>query len=126
MNMPTPNPNLLTIFAGDDVVSQLVQLLKNGQPVDLTGVTEIEMDFALDPNLSPSLALYAAKKSTGQIVISGNAVLGTFALSILGVNTAKFLSNCFNVDVDVVVTDVSGKMQTYRISNGLSVLQRNT
>ena len=119
-----PPPNVLTIFIGDDVTSQLIALTKNGSPVDLTGSLEIEIDFANDPSNNPNL-VFAAKLTTGQISISSpvNPVLGHLGLSLTSAETALFqaidLSN-----LDVIVTNPSGLKQTYRIYNGLSVVLR--
>lgn len=117
-----PQPAVLTIYQGDDVVAQPIYITKNGQPVDLTGVTEVSITFANDPSNNP--LTYLAKLTTGQIVITSPAILGHVTLSLDSAVTALFAQTDLS-NVSVVVTDAAGKLQTYQITNGLSVFTRS-
>lgn len=119
-------PPILTIYIGDDVVSQPIAILKNSQPLDLTGVLEIEIDFANDPiNVPPKPTFYPAKMTTSQIAVQGNPILGIIALTLAAADTA-FFNAVSASDFDVIVTNSSGNIQTYRATNSLNIVQRNT
>lgn len=132
-NQAIPQPpcdctDILTIYIGDDVINQPFAILQNGLPVDLTGVQEIQINFPNDPESVPFLAgnpTYFAKLTTNQISVLGDPKLGQGLLSLANANTQYFLSQVL-VNCDIIVTNAAGKIQTYRVFNGLSVVQRGT
>lgn len=119
---------IFTIYIGDDVILQPFQVLRNGIAVDLTGVTEIEIDFVNDPASAAAQAgnpIYKALLSTSQIALNADPKLGMGTLTIPNAATTSFkafqLTNC-----DIIVTGATGKIQTYRVFNGLSIVNRGT
>jgi len=116
------NPTLpfFSIYIGNDV-SQLVQIQLNSLPVDLTSASEISCMIA--NNAAQTLPFQTFTKTGNGIVLS-NAIQGTFNLIITAAQSALLLEQS-QVDIDFTVT-ISGKVQTYRIPNGLSVLTINS
>lgn len=123
--MPNDCPSdcapVLVIYQGDDV-TQLMQVLSNQLPVDLTSVLEMSITLANDPS-APTATVVATKTNSKIVVVS--ATLGTFNLVLSSTDTALLLVKTA-ADIDVVVTSSAGKKSTYRVPNGLTVRARAT
>lgn len=110
--------NVFSIFQGDDKVMSLKAIYaENGDPLDLTSCTEI--DVAL-PNADGTFAHRLL--STGQVAITSPALLGKITCPIsAAVSALMNLGELQNLDV---VFTIASKKTTVRFASALSVFQR--
>lgn len=109
------------IYLGDDI-SQLLGVELNGDPVDITSASEIEIDFPNDPAQNPPNPIFAATKTGGEISIT-DGPLGKLTLTLASAVTA-LLRPQQGFDVDIIVT-IAGKETTYRIEAGANLKLRS-
>jgi hypothetical protein len=117
-------PGFFTLFIGDDLDDQLLGVELNGDPVNLTGVTDIQISFPNNPSGQPPPAqpTYTASLLGGQIAVV-DAVLGKLSLTIPNAVTQFFLA-IQGYDIDIVLI-FSGINTTYRIPAGCNVVNRS-
>jgi hypothetical protein len=121
MNAECACPPYFDLFIGDDLQEQLLGIQENGDPVPLTGVTDIQITFPYDPKANQTSPTYTASLLNGQIAVV-DATLGKFSLSIPNAITQYFLA-LQGYDIDIV-TIFSGVNTTYRIPAGCNIRQR--
>lgn len=110
------------IYIGDDIDAQLLGVELNGDPVNISAATEIQIDFLNDPENNPPNPIYSAKLSTNEIAIS-DGPLGKLSLTVPNAATDLFLEQQ-GFNVDIVVT-IAGKVTTYRIVAGANIIRRS-
>jgi hypothetical protein len=115
-------PTFFDLFIGDDLQAQLLGIQENGDPVPLTGVTDIQISFPNDPKAQQPTPTYTASLINGQIAVV-DATLGKFSLTIPNAVTQYFLA-IIGFDVDIVVI-FSGVKTTYRIPAGCNIKNRS-
>jgi hypothetical protein len=110
------------VYLGDDV-SQNLGVELNGDPVDLTTASDIQITFPNDPQLYPAgPATYVASLLTSTIAIL-DAILGKLTLNLPNAATQYFLAQeGYNVDIVVII---AGKNSTYRIPAGCNIRKRS-
>lgn len=113
--------NFFNIYLGDDI-SQPLGVDLNGDPVNLTSVDEIVIQFPLDPSTNPPSPLFTASKTNGKITVL-DAVLGKITLLLASADTANFQVQ-EGLNIDIVIT-ISGKQSTYRLPNGCNIRKRS-
>lgn len=114
------NPNVFTIFTGDDktIYLKAAQGSCSGDPLDLTSCTEI--DIAL-PNADGTFAHLLL--SDDQVTIVTPSLLGKFSALIEGTVSALLNIGEFQ-NLDVTFT-ISGLEFTVRFFQALSVFERD-
>ena len=105
----------INLAKGDDL-TQLLQLLQNDVCIDITGATQISMNFA---NQDQSVL---TKTLTGGGITIQNAMQGKINL-ILSAAESALLAECNLIDMFAVVA-LAGKTQTYIFKEALTIYSR--
>jgi hypothetical protein len=109
------NENLAKVTQGEDAEITM-RVLKDGEPMDLTAVTEITVKLPKDDGTAISKTLTLAA-----VVILGNPVLGKFKVILPDADTA--LLNAGELQDFEALIDVGATRTIVRFEKALTVLE---